>query len=336
MLVHNNQALKGGKILLICPRFFGYEKSICDELEACGASVWVINADPSGILGTFISTLQRLHIKAAKIIRWFEHRILNQINSIKFDYVLVICGWAVTSYCVKKIRENHLNGSGRMVLYYWDSLDLLKDDISRWSFFDKIFTFDKNDYDAHKDLFDFLPLFYCNNYLDMDERHHKYHISTIGSYKYDRYFMIERLKNQNPRINIYSYLYTPKWMILFHKAFRRKYRNIDLKKLSFKKLTTSDIKYRYEESDAVLDIPRTGQNGLTMRTFECLAMKKKIVTTNANVVQYDFYNSNNIFVMDRDLLELPKREWFESPYSNLNEGIIEKYSITNWIERLLS
>ena len=44
----------------------------------------------------------------------------------------------------------------------------------------------------------------------------------------------------------------------------------------------------FKKSRAVLDIPIAGQNGLTMRTFECLAMKKKIVTTNENIKQYAF------------------------------------------------
>lgn len=321
-------------ILLICPLFFGYDKSIRKELEGRGYIVDVYNADPGGVQGTFISTLRTFHIGAKKVIRWFENRLLNKLNK-KYDIVIVVCGWAITSYSVKNIRNNNLKPSGKMLLYYWDSLELLKDDITRWPFFDKIYTFDRNDYENHRDIFDFLPLFYCNQYLELKEKAHLYNLATIGSYKYDRYFLIEDLKTRNEEITIVSYMYSPKWEILFHKAFRKKYKDIKLENLSFKKLSFGEIIGMYEETDAVLDIPRTGQNGLTMRTIECLAMKKKVITTNPNVINYDFYNPSNIYIMDSNTLELPNKQWFTLPYCEIDSKIVDNYSITNWVNILL-
>ena len=45
----------------------------------------------------------------------------------------------------------------------------------------------------------------------------------------------------------------------------------------------------YESSRCVLDSAQAGQLGLTIRVLEALGAKKKLITTNEDVVNYDFY-----------------------------------------------
>lgn len=329
--------LKKKNILMIAPTFFGYRNKIAEEIGNMGGEVKIVNAYPDKYFYMLLNAFKYFKLPSEWLIRRFEDKQYKQAAKSKYDHVLVICGTYITSYLVKKIKENLLNDEGRMTLYYWDSISLLKDDQKRVTLFDSVYTFDYNDYVANKEKMNFLPLFYCNEYRQKSEKEkHNYNLATIGSYKYDRYFMIRSLKEKNPHVKVLSYLYTQQSVFMIHKLLRKKYREIRTVDLSFKKLTSDEIRRIYSDVDAILDIPRTGQNGLTMRTFECLAMKKKLVTTNDSVKYYDFYNPQNIYVMDEKTLDLPSKDWFNNPYVEYKEGLIENYSISSWIGKVLS
>lgn len=53
-------------------------------------------------------------------------------------------------------------------------------------------------------------------------------------------------------------------------------------------------------SKAQIEIQHPSQKGLTTRAFESLGTKTKLITTNPAIRQYDFYNSNNILIIDRN------------------------------------
>ena len=52
------------------------------------------------------------------------------------------------------------------------------------------------------------------------------------------------------------------------------------------------------ESDIIVDIPRSNQSGLTVRTLEALFYNKKLVTSNGSIRDYSFYCDSNILILD--------------------------------------
>lgn len=68
-----------------------------------------------------------------------------------------------------------------------------------------------------------------------------------------------------------------------------------------------------------------------MRTFEAIGAGKKLITTNINIKEYPFYNSDNIFIISRDKLVLEK-DFFTSKYRPLATELYDKCSIDGWIE----
>lgn len=60
----------------------------------------------------------------------------------------------------------------------------------------------------------------------------------------------------------------------------------------------------YQNCTAILELMREGQNGLSFRVFEAIAMEKKIITDNENIKNYDFYNPDNILVLDKDMANI--------------------------------
>ena len=89
------------------------------------------------------------------------------------------------------------------------------------------------------------------------------------------------------------------------------------------------------QSKAVLDIQFSSQIGLTMRSIECIGMGVKLITTNTSIRKYDFYNENNILIIDR---ENPIIDWdfLDKQYEEIEEKIYEKYSLKNWIDVILT
>ena len=61
-------------------------------------------------------------------------------------------------------------------------------------------------------------------------------------------------------------------------------------------------------------------------------MKKKLITNNKDIINYDFYNSNNIFVLGEDNLDNIK-EFIEKEYVEIDEKIINYYDFYEWLKR---
>ena len=70
-----------------------------------------------------------------------------------------------------------------------------------------------------------------------------------------------------------------------------------------------------------------GQDGLTMRTFEVIGQEKKLITTNSSIVKYDFYNSNNIFLLKEDNITDIKH-FLARDIKNIDKEILDKYSLS--------
>ncbi|RFQ10033.1 hypothetical protein CRE00_28585, partial [Escherichia coli] len=91
----------------------------------------------------------------------------------------------------------------------------------------------------------------------------------------------------------------------------------------------------FSSADAVLDIQHPRQTGLTMRTIECLPLKRKFITTNSRVKNYDFYSAENFYFIDRDNI-LIDSDFFEIPYNDAHLDAISRYSIDSWVKTLCS
>lgn len=85
-------------------------------------------------------------------------------------------------------------------------------------------------------------------------------------------------------------------------------------------------------SKAVLEILREGQSGQTLRALECLFYRKKLITNDNRVKNYDYYNKENIFILGEDNIQkLP--QFLEQPSAVVSDELIEKYDCKQWLER---
>lgn len=101
----------------------------------------------------------------------------------------------------------------------------------------------------------------------------------------------------------------------------------------FDPLAGKEMDRVFANSKCVLDSAQAGQIGLTIRVLEALGAKKKLITTNEDVVNYDFYREENIYVYDGhfDL----KAPFFNSDYVEVENSVYEKYSLRNWLKEII-
>jgi hypothetical protein len=65
-----------------------------------------------------------------------------------------------------------------------------------------------------------------------------------------------------------------------------------------------------------------------------MGLKRKLITTNTDIINYDFYHKENIFIMDRKEMDIDLG-FIEGNYHEINKEIYEKYSISGWTKNIL-
>jgi hypothetical protein len=323
--------LEGKRILYISPKFFNYENKIKEELENLGAIVDFFDDRPANDFITKVLIRLKLKYMMNKKINKYYLDISNFIKSKSYDYVFIISPETLSYKELEMIKE--IQPKAKYLLYMWDSFKN-KNSFNTIGLFDKVFSFDSRD--ATEYTLTFLPLFYINEYTQLSLSDYEYDLTFIATAHSDRYIIAKQILEKLQKYRIYYYFYLPSKIIFYvRKYLIKKYKYEGIEDFSFLPLEHAEIIDIFKKSMSILDINHPKQFGLTMRTFECLGAKKKLITTNENIKNYDFYNENNILVIDRDNIDI-NESFFKSPYTELNLEIYEKYSITQWLKTIFN
>lgn len=318
--------LKNKKILFIGPQFYDYHNKIIKEMENFGAKV------------TYYSEVQfdikyRIAKKInTKLKKQFEkkylNKILNEVSKEEYDIFLLIEGGIITPDFLIKLRNKCKKAY--FVMYQWDSLEN-NNYLENIRYFNKVFTFDP--VDSKKYNLEYLPLFFTKE-NGGGKRNKNYDIIFIGSFHGDRLKIIKKIIKECKKkgLKFYYYIYIEK-LALFKFLFLGRISLFDLKYFSTKSLSDMQILKMYKGAKAVLDITNVRQNGLTIRTFEALALKLKLITTNKNILNESFYDKNNTQVINRNNPVL-NINFFKTSFNERKK--IKNYSINHWIKSLLT
>lgn len=237
------------------------------------------------------------------------------------DKILVINPELIPVDIHKKIRTY----TKEYIAYLYDSSKRCPVEHLLDGLFDKIYSFDADDVVK----FNFIPV---TNYI----YHDKKAIKPAQDFAY-RVFMILSVDNRLPvltkiadeldRINI-SY----KFMLVGAHKPAALHPNISYQK---KIIPLKQLEQYLEDTEMFLDIIRKEQTGLSFRVFESLAYQKKLITTNPDIKNYDFYNPNNILVVDPDNVMIDPA-FFTTPYEPLSENVYNKYTLSTWVDTVFS
>lgn len=325
------------KLLLIMPKFFDYPEIIVNELNEMGYEVDFFDDRPS--TNAWIKAAIRINknLIGTYIKKYFES-VMKTVRNKKYDVVFLISGQSL-SFSESMINEIKLcQKDAKFVLYQWDSQTNFPYIKQVQKYFDKCYSFDRRDIEETPSL-KFLPLFYSRKYEEIGKRNNtnfKYDFCFVGTahpkkYKFIK-MMSEQLKSVYP--NQFIYFFFPSPIVYFY----RKIMNNELRKAKYNEfhyvpLKGKDMNDVYETSRCVLDSAQDGQLGLTIRVLEALGAKKKLITTNEDVINYDFYKPENIYVYEGKIdLE---NVFFTHEYKEVSREVYEKYSLRSWLKEIL-
>lgn len=82
---------------------------------------------------------------------------------------------------------------------------------------------------------------------------------------------------------------------------------------------------RVFESKCLVDFNNT--TNITFRTLESLIFEKKYITNNKGFMNMDFYNPNNILIVDANTTMNDIDEFLNKPYVRIDRNILENYSV---------
>ena len=259
--------------------------------------------------------------------------IIKDISGKKFDYIFIINSAVFPSGFIKKLSVIFKNTV--KILYVWDSIEVYPRVMETFDCFDRIYTFDFLDLKVDKRL-RFLPLFYVDDLYDEKVKDIKYDFSFIGFGHSERYDFINSIK-EFADVNNYKYffrLFLPSKLHFYRgKYIRKNLTNAKIDDFYYKQTSQLEVKKITNQSRIIVDLELGNQSGLTMRTIETHGMRKKLITTNQNIKNYDFYDENNILIVDRKNPVIPYA-FVESKYKMLPENIYDKYSLTYWIKTI--
>ncbi|WP_299568288.1 hypothetical protein [uncultured Shewanella sp.] len=328
--------LKDKKVLFIAPSFFGYEKDIAEELAALGAEVDYFDERP--FTSSIAKILNRLNFKffIKKNIKQHFNKIINKSASKKYDFIFVISPETIDKDFLNKIKSTNENMMS--ILYMWDSLRNKSNAKKLLPCFDKVYSFDSTDRNNGTDI-KFLPLFYNNDFVfsNLDNAVDKlYSVSFIGTVHSDRVKLAKMVMKQfkDKGFDTYSFFYCPsRLLFILKKIFTKEFDFISYNEVSFNSMSKKQIRDVFLKSNAVIDIQHPDQTGLTMRSVEMLGLNRKLITTNLDIKNYDFFNDNNIAIIDRNSPFIPN-EFITSNYMAPNKQLVYQYSLQNWVRFL--
>lgn len=330
-----NSPLAGKKILFFSPVFFGYEEKIKKKIMELGASVDAF--DVRSVSSAFERALLKVNPNFFnRRTEAYYANIYSLIKKTNYDYVLIVKCDMPTERILDIYKRRFKNA--KFCLHMWDSLENIPNIEKKFKYFDFVSSFDRRDCVKHPWIY-FRPLYYCDEYIKKETKRQKnydYDLCFIGTIHSDRWKVLKELKRQAEeqgfRVFFYPYLQS-KFIYLFYKLTKSEFRSTDITEFRFDKISGKQTAEKVERSKIIIDIHHPKQTGLTIRTIEMIGMNKKLITTNEDIKNYDFFNAANIQVIDREKPEL--NEIFNTDYVPLNPGIYKRYSLESWIYEVL-
>lgn len=310
------------KILVFIPNHFDIDQVIFKHLtEVSEYEVIKLINSPYRYKSIFERllnfVLKNVKKKNLKLIKKAEEQLKQLNEKGPFDCCLVFRPDLLMTHVLNKIQHDI---PVRKVVY-WDSFSKIEALKATIQYFNQHFSFEKSDCEQYN----FTPIsnFYVEKANDSDPLYDAFFFGSVDS----RFNKINKLLD---------YLSTKEWnaKALLIGKLKHKY-NSDLITISKPKVPFAECYKFSENTKIVIDISHENQKGLSLRPYEAMGLKKKLITNNKTIKNYDFYDEKNIFIInDFNHLNIP-RSFLEEPYQELPKHIYEKYYINNWLKKIL-
>lgn len=312
------------KITIISFDNWGFNKHIKEVLEKKDHIVNHIDFNkfvftyPNFLYKIYNFILKKFFKKNLKTI-FFGSRIIEELQKIGEiqDVILTIKGDFIDPKSVLQLKKY----CTKSIAFFNDNTIRCPKIIRVIPYFDEVFSFEKADCKKYNLKFATNWIYNFNSIKDTDFDFQVFNISS----KDRRLPVFSRIaKELNSRNINYK-------ILIYDKKYNNKNSNIEYIN---KHLPLSEVNKYINKTQVLLDVQRTGQEGLSFRVLESIGLHKKLITTNSDIVNYDFYNANNILVIDENIPFIPV-SFFETNYYDLPKEIFEKYTLIGWLDIIL-
>lgn len=325
---------KKPKVLILLPANYSLHEIITYNLYKLGYDAIVLHNE-SFIFKykSFAQRLKNFFIKTFKCDKTFKHRLREEfmfekmkdvIDSVEhYDHILVIRA----DFFSHRLLDYLKSKTQDFISYHFDGIDRYPDIFDRITKFDRFYVFDKDNIEKYPQ-YHFLPAtnFYFD-YIPLENKSPKnnpdfYFLSSYHPSRTEALIAFDDFAKKNNLTTHFEIIYssnnTPP--ALLSKRF-----DCHTKYIGFMEYLN-----KIQHSTYILDLLISEHQGLSFRVFESIKWKKKLVTTNPTVRNYDFYHPNNIFILENNYEHL--LEFLALPYQELDAKIVEKYSMSNWLK----
>lgn len=316
------------KITLITFDNWGFNEHIVNALQNKGHQINHINF--SNYKYKYPSVLHRIYNFILKIFfnknlktNFYGKKVLEDLRKIKEkqDLILTIKGDFIAPRYASEFKKH----TKKSIAFFNDNIKRCPKIINVLPCFDKVYSFEKEDCEKYKlefktnFIYNYDPL-KTNN---IKKEFEVFNISSFGKRNLLILKIAEKLKAIKTSYNF----------ILYDK--KNKLKNNDLISIINKPIPLEDITNYIEKSNVLLDIHRKNQQGLSFRAFESMGVRKKLITSNSSIKDYDFYNKNNILIINPENIEIPS-SFFSNTYIDVPPAIFNKYEINGWVQEFLN
>lgn len=84
-----------------------------------------------------------------------------------------------------------------------------------------------------------------------------------------------------------------------------------------------------KNTNCILDMVQSGQKGMTLRIMEAMFFNKKIISNNDDIMQMDFYDPSNIYIIGKDHRSLS--DFILENKSHWPVTFVHEYSFETWL-----
>lgn len=236
---------------------------------------------------------------------WYKNGDLESVDTVilyAYNPTAALADWIHNHYPNIRIIFWHENP---IIQFY----KFQTDRIEQWSF---------DEADCRKYPIRFNNQYYFNS-INLSSEEKKYDVIFIGADK-GRYEKLRNIEKNLNNMGVKAY---------FHIASEVWYKNLlNKKRLYQPRITYEEILSLIANSQAIFDLQQEGQRGLTLRPLEALFFNRKLITTQKEIRNYDFYRQENIYIWNDNYNDLG---------SFLNDTMIDVptkdcYDFDSWIK----
>ncbi len=311
------------KICLISFDYWNYDGHIIKALQKKGIEAHHIDISKfkyeyKNIFQKLLNFCSKLFLKknVKKIKR--QEFIIQELSKIgNQDSILVIRPDLIeikTHIAIKSFTNSYIT-------YIYDSCKRFPVDHLLVGIFDRMYSFDLEDVAS-------FGFNHITNYIYLDKQpissQFNYEVFTVLSVD-KRINQLNKIAQQLDQLNI-SY----KFIVVSSRKPAHLHPKIEHRT---KEIKTKELKTYIDNSRIILDLLREEHNGISFRIFEALAYQKKIITNNASVKNYAFYNSNNFLALDPKNIKIDA-SFFATKYTPLADEIYHQFTVDNFVDTI--